>query len=36
VAKRFDDSLRLTDETTRQYIQKFLEAFLRWIARFSS
>lgn len=36
VAKLFDASGKLTDETTRQYIQKFLEAFLRWIARFSS
>jgi chromate reductase, NAD(P)H dehydrogenase (quinone) len=35
VAKLFDASGKLTDETTRQYIQKFLEAFLRWIARFS-
>ena len=36
VAKLFDASGKLTDETTRQYIQKFLEAFLRWIARFSN
>ena len=36
VAKLFDASGKLTDETTRQYIQKFLEAFLRWIARFKN
>jgi chromate reductase, NAD(P)H dehydrogenase (quinone) len=36
VAKLFDASGKLTDQTTRQYIQKFLEAFLRWIARFNS
>jgi hypothetical protein len=27
VAKLFDAAGKLTDETTRQYIQKFLEAF---------
>jgi len=36
VAKLFDASGKLTDESTRQHVQKFLEAFLRWIARFSS
>jgi chromate reductase, NAD(P)H dehydrogenase (quinone) len=36
VAKLFDASGNLTDETTRQYIQRFLEAFLPWIARFKN
>ena len=34
VTKLFDASVRLTDENTRQHIQKFLEAFVGWIARF--
>jgi chromate reductase, NAD(P)H dehydrogenase (quinone) len=34
VAKLFDASGKLTDENTRQHIQKFLEAFVQWIARF--
>src|SRR6266550_8728497 len=34
VAKLFDASGKLTDESTRQHVRKFLEAFLRWIARF--
>ena len=33
-AKLFDASGKLSDENTRQHIQKFLEAFLRWIERF--
>jgi hypothetical protein len=32
----FDPSGRLTDENTRQHIQKFLAAFVGWIARFKS
>jgi len=36
VAALFDASVRLTDEKTRQYVQKFLEAFAGWIARFKS
>ena len=36
VAKLFDASGKLTDENTRQHIQKFLEAFVAWIARFKS
>ena len=30
----FDGSGKLTDETSRQYLQRFLEAFGNWIARF--
>jgi chromate reductase, NAD(P)H dehydrogenase (quinone) len=33
-APLFDSSGKLTDETTRQYMRKFLEAFAAWIARF--
>lgn len=33
-APLFDSSGRLADETTRQYIRKFLESFSNWIARF--
>jgi len=33
-APLFDASGKLTDETTRQYVRKFLEAFAAWIARF--
>ncbi len=36
VAPMFDASARLTDETTRQHLLKFLEAFASWIARFKS
>jgi chromate reductase len=36
VAKMFDPSGRLTDENTRQHIQKFLVSFVGWIARFKS
>jgi chromate reductase, NAD(P)H dehydrogenase (quinone) len=36
VASLFDASVRLTDEKTRQYVQKFLEVFAAWIARFKS
>ena len=31
----FDAGARLTDETTRQYIKKFLDAFAVWIGRFT-
>lgn len=34
-APLFDASAKLTDETTRQYLKKFLEAFARWVERFS-
>jgi len=34
VAKIFDAEGRLTDETTRQHVKKFLEAFVIWIGRF--
>ena len=34
VAKLFDASSRLTDENTRQHLQKFLEAFVGWVVRF--
>ena len=34
-APLFDASVKLTDETTRQYLKKFLEAFARWVERFS-
>jgi hypothetical protein len=33
-APLFDASSKLTDETTRQYVKKFLEAFAIWIGRF--
>ena len=33
-AALFDSSAKLTDETTRQYVKKFLESFAVWIARF--
>ena len=33
-AALFDASAKLTDENTRQYIKKFLEAFAKWIGRF--
>ncbi len=33
-APLFDASGKLTDETSRQYLKKFLEAFADWIARF--
>lgn len=33
-APLFDSSAQLTDETTRQYVKKFLEAFVIWIGRF--
>ena len=36
VAKLFDASGKLTDETTRQYMRRFLEAFVQWIGRFKS
>ncbi|HTO92537.1 MAG TPA: NADPH-dependent FMN reductase [Candidatus Sulfotelmatobacter sp.] len=32
--EKFDKSGRLTDETTRQFLSKFLERFEQWIARF--
>ena len=34
-APLFDASGRLTDETTRQYVKRFLEAFAIWIGRFT-
>ena len=33
-APLFDSSAKLTDETTRQHVKKFLEAFVIWIGRF--
>jgi chromate reductase len=33
-APLFDASAKLVDENSRQYVQKFLEAFAHWIARF--
>jgi chromate reductase, NAD(P)H dehydrogenase (quinone) len=33
-ASLFDSSGKLTDEKTRQYVEKFLESFARWIALF--
>ena len=35
-APLFDSSGRLADETTRQHVKKFLEAFIGWIERFKS
>ena len=34
-APLFDSSAKLTDETTRQYVKKFLEALVIWIGRFN-
>jgi chromate reductase, NAD(P)H dehydrogenase (quinone) len=33
-ATLFDASAKLTDETTRQHVKKFLQAFVTWIGRF--
>jgi chromate reductase, NAD(P)H dehydrogenase (quinone) len=33
-APLFDSSAKLTDETTRQHVKKFLEALVIWIGRF--
>jgi chromate reductase len=33
-APLFDSTAKLTDETTRQYVKKFLEALIIWIGRF--
>jgi len=33
-AQLFDETGKLIDETTRQYLKKFLEAFVVWIGRF--
>ncbi|HEX9788023.1 MAG TPA: NADPH-dependent FMN reductase [Candidatus Binatia bacterium] len=33
-APLFDPSAKLVDETTRQYVRRFLESFANWIARF--
>ena len=33
-APLFDSTAKLTDETTRQYVKKFLEAWVIWIGRF--
>jgi chromate reductase len=33
-APLFDASSNLTDDNTRQYVKKFLEAFAVWIGRF--
>jgi chromate reductase len=33
-APLFDSTAKLTDETTRQYVKKFLEALVIWIGRF--
>jgi len=35
-APLFDPSGKLTDENTRQYIKKFLDAFAAWIGRFKN
>jgi chromate reductase len=35
-AERFDESGRLTDETTRQFVAGFLVAFAAWVRRFSA
>lgn len=34
--EKFDDEGRLTDESTRQYLEKFLSAFAEWIRQFGS
>ena len=33
-APLFDSTAKLTDETTRQYVKKFIEAWVIWIGRF--
>ena len=33
VAKMFDDKGTLTDETTREFLQKFLAAYAQWVER---
>jgi chromate reductase len=35
-AKLFDEGGKLIDETTRQYVEKFLDAFAIWIDRFKN
>jgi chromate reductase, NAD(P)H dehydrogenase (quinone) len=35
-APLFDASSKLTDENTRQYLKKFLEAFASWVRRFKN
>src|SRR2546422_403243 len=32
-AKLFDESGKLTDDSTRDFLQKFLQAFAQWIER---
>jgi chromate reductase len=33
VAKLFDEQGKLTDESTREFLQKFLQAFAQWVER---
>ena len=33
IAKMFDDKGTLTDETTREFLQKFLAAYAQWMER---
>jgi chromate reductase len=35
-AKLFDDRENLTNESTREFLEKFMSAFADWVARFSS
>ena len=32
--EKFDTAGRLTDETTRRFLGRFLESFVEWIGRF--
>jgi chromate reductase len=32
-AKLFDNNGKLTDESTREYLQKFIDAFAKWVVR---
>jgi len=32
-AKLFDNSGKLADESTREHLQKFIDAFAKWVAR---
>jgi chromate reductase, NAD(P)H dehydrogenase (quinone) len=32
-AKLFDNNGKLTDESTREYLQKFIDAYAKWVAR---
>jgi len=33
IAKRFDDEGALSDESTREFVQKFMSAYADWVER---